>query len=211
MGLLVLHNKNMTMQSKIAALALSILAAMPFGQIARSQSGILDFRAEIAQKKVVLSWTTGKGFFCSSLVFQHSIDSVNYMDFHDYPGVCGSEQQEETYSIIHQQAVLGKWNYYRLILSNTNEDFFSKVFYVVYPDFTFFPNPAQSITTIKISDGVAKKYQLSIYDISGRRKFSITGTGTTAELNVSNWASGQYYFSLVVDKKEETGKLEVIH
>ncbi len=71
-------------------------------------------------------------------------------------------------------------------------------------DILLYPNPVNSIFTIKTS---SKNYIVTIYDITGNVLHEETVTGKTASFNLDKYAQGIYYASIETREKRITKKI----
>jgi len=79
-------------------------------------------------------------------------------------------------------------------------------------DFKIFPNHASDLVTISLLSPNATDYQLVVYDILGRLKYSKSGNLEREflyQLDISDWPVGQYMVNMMVDGKQFSRKLIV--
>jgi len=99
----------------------------------------------------------------------------------------GVDQNDELYIV-----GIGSGTLYRVVDNNLLgiEDQIQK------PEFTLFPNPAQDILEIRVSDLVDASDELSIFDITGKLIQSMILTDVQTTINLSDFRAGVYFVQL---------------
>ena len=73
-----------------------------------------------------------------------------------------------------------------------------------YLDFGYFPNPTKGVVTIKSNTTIN---EVTVYNIEGRRLFSQTINALEDNINISQFATGTYFFKAKFGDKEVNFKI----
>jgi hypothetical protein len=189
-----------------------------FFVLASFQSGaqetiILDGFSGIAQARAVqLHWVISAGQSCNGTNIERSIDTLNWEEIGDIPGICGNSSDPVPYNFTDDSPVSNTVNYYRLELGGQG---YSPVTGVPYYNFAgqghvLIPNPAREMVTLYFSASAAEKFTVSFFDIKGQLVWQDTGNGGKKELDVSQLPDGNYIFVIYrKGKKNESGKIMI--
>lgn len=67
-----------------------------------------------------------------------------------------------------------------------------------YLDYSYYPNPANSIVTISSKDIISN---VRVYNVEGRLLYSGDINNLTTQVDISNYASGTYFFNMNIDNQ----------
>ncbi len=94
---------------------------------------------------------------------------------------------------VHLSTVSWTINHSTLSIIDTQENRFKVV---------ISPNPAQDIVQISLSDLFNSKFDLTVYDVSGKVIYQSEFNESTIEFSTSEWSSGQYILKFTLDSGE---------
>jgi hypothetical protein len=153
---------------KIKLLLLFVLSChLGFAQ----QDSIFSFfNAQQENNKVVVFLTIKGGVQCSGLQVQRSTDSINFIQVHEFPGICGSPGANESYVWVDDFPVRNTINYYRLEIGNLGivSDLRSVFFQYFESDkLLITPNPCEDCT-VRFPNDKREKVQIQIFSYDGQ-------------------------------------------
>ena len=110
------------------------------------------------------------GIQCSGLQVQRSIDSINFIQVYEFPGVCGSPGADESYVWVDDFPVKNARNYYRLEIGNLGivSDHKSVFFQYFEGDkLLITPNPCEDCS-VRFPNDKREKVQIQLFSIDGK-------------------------------------------
>jgi len=162
---------------------------------------------------VLVNFTIFKGITCTGVQIERSTDNVNFTEIHEFAGVCGAINTEESYTFLDENPISNKLSWYRLDLGSIG--LYSKTLSVVFINYTdegviVFPNPCSSNCTIYFSNPNEREFQLLFFDRMGKLVMDQTTTSDRWEMGSKQFSPGIYYFQIINDGDEKhSGKLVV--
>jgi hypothetical protein len=153
---------------KIKLLILFVLS-FHFG-FAQQDSIFSFFNIRQENNKVVVFITINGGIQCSGLQVQRSTDSINFIQVHEFPGICGSPGADESYVWIDDFPVRNTINYYRLEIGNLGiiSDIRSVFFQYFESDkLLITPNPCEDCT-VRFPNDQREKVRIQLFSIDGK-------------------------------------------
>ena len=156
------------------------------------------FKAEkTSDNKVNLVWRTESETNCDSFMVQRSEDGKNFNSIASLKGN-GTTQENHNYFITDTEPAIGE-NYYRLMQKNYNGSYSLSEIYRVNINslqIGFYPNPVINEMNIKLP--TSGKTEITIYNTSGIKisSQSIFAIANSAEINLSNISSGEYFINI---------------
>lgn len=119
---------------------------------------------------MVVFLTIKGGVQCSGLQVQRSTDSINFIQVHEFPGICGSPGANESYVWVDDFPVRNTINYYRLEIGNLGivSDLRSVFFQYFESDkLLITPNPCEDCT-VRFPNDKREKVQIQIFSYDGQ-------------------------------------------
>lgn len=178
---------------------------------------LTSFTGTAMQDGVLLNWTTATELNNQGFEIERTIDAQNWQKIGFVPGF-GTTTERHLYSFIDDVIDNGTY-YYRLKQVDFNGSFtYSEIVEVdiTQPlEFTLeqnYPNPFNPSTEIKYQIPVAGFVSLKIYDVLGNEVSNLVNEEKPAgsyneEINLVNFPSGVYFYTLQAGKFIETRKM----
>ena len=180
----------------------------------KSQSGYLSvFTAQQINDSVLLSITVNAGNLCNGLDIQRSTDAINYISIGDIQGICGSPNDDVSYTFIDKSPVFNKIIYYRV---NTPGYGYSQVASILLRKFSSFdyflyPNPASVYFNLEFENNDRSSCDISIHNTSGNIVYKTTTNEKIVRVDTKKLDAGVYLFSVLKNnQKQITGKFLVL-
>lgn len=172
------------------------LFSVLFLQKVWSQAAVIRYEAMYNQSSILHSWVTAKGSVCADLVIQASSDLVQFNEIYRYGGICGSSDEELSYSWTQPEPQPGQW-FFRIVENGTlYSDTLNVRVFNQTQQLQVFPNPTQRISQIVLPNAwQAKAVLFSLYSADGRRLTVNIDSQQDLKLDVSNLTSGIYILS----------------
>ncbi len=172
-----------------------ILAFSLCGSLKAQPLLIENFTGTQFHNSIVLNFTLVKGNTCFDTEIQRSTDGVNFIVINTIAGICGSTQENISYSITDNSPVANSYNYYRINLRSLG---FSDIIKVRYIDFSasnalVIYNSQQQLSTLFYKNPSAKKIEFEILNQHGM--VIQKGNSNISEWNISTsaWPRGLYF------------------
>lgn len=74
-------------------------------------------------------------------------------------------------------------------------------------DISLSPNPAKDYVELQLNSDNANKTQVTVYDVAGRKYYSMVFTGNSTKLDISQWAPGIYLCRVVNNEGTGVGRI----
>ncbi|MBL0342812.1 MAG: T9SS type A sorting domain-containing protein [Bacteroidetes bacterium] len=180
---------------------------------AQSDTIFRSFTVAPVSEGVLINFTVFKGISCTGVQIERSIDNSNFTEIHEFAGVCGAINTEESYSFLDENPVKNRLSFYRLDLGSLG--LYSESRSVGFIDFskdgfTVFPNPCSSNCVIYFSNPNQNNLQILLFDRIGKLILEEETTAEKWELFSPALSSGIYFFKINKDAVEKhSGKLVV--
>ena len=163
-----------------------------------AQNAVLtEFTADQVGEKVLIAFTFSKGNTCNDTQIQRANSLLQFSTIGTIPGICGSNDKEESYTFVDSFPMHGETNFYRISLSTLGLS--DTIWLDVKPasdnGIIVFPNPATE--TVGIAFPEIPGAVLYVYDRLGRVIYSENADARNATINVSRWQTGSYFVSLL--------------
>lgn len=148
---------------------------------------------------VLVSWTVKSGSLCNGTTVYRTSENGNDQQVAYIEGICGSDIEDKSYSVVDANPVLNANNTY-YIQFGFGEYSEEKTIYVRYLDpavLYLSPNPAGSSVTIEWNDEYHENYSVTILNAQGQTVHSETDVfGNSLQLPVVDFPSGTYLVSV---------------
>ncbi len=173
------------------------LFSVLFLQMAWSQAAVIRYEAIYNQSSILHSWVTGKGSVCADLVIQASSDLVQFNEIYRYGGICGSSDEELSYSWTQAEPQPGPW-FFRIVENGTlYSDTVNVMVFNQTQQLQVFPNPTQRSTQLVLPKTWNLNEVLFSLHASDGRSFPVKiGVQSDLRLDVSELADGFYMLSV---------------
>lgn len=200
----------------IFSVSLLILAWVTINPtFARAQTDTIfrSFSASPVNDGVLINFTVFKGITCTGVQIERSTDNVNFIPIHEFAGVCGAINTEESYSFLDENPINNKFSYYRLDLGLIG--LYSETLEVKFINYTengvtVFPNPCLSYCTIYFSNPNKSEFQLLFFDRMGKLVRNEVTTSDRWDYDGNQFSSGIYFFQIINNGAvKHSGKLVV--
>src|SRR6188768_2748435 len=89
---------------------------------------VVSFELFQVNTTVSTKFTLRAGGTCYGYKILHSLDSINFSEVVDYPGICGSSGSDEYFSDVHQTPAMNQFNFYKVQLSTFETSEIKKIF-----------------------------------------------------------------------------------
>lgn len=172
------------------------LCVLLSGWVGAQNAVLTEFTADQVGEKVLIAFTFSKGNTCNDTQIQRANHSMQFQTIGSIPGVCGSNDKEESYSFVDSFPLYGETNFYRIWLSTLGVS--DTIALDVKPasdnGIIVFPNPATDLVGIafpEIPDAI-----IQVHDRLGRAVFSQAAVGRNLEVSLGSWQAGSYFVSL---------------
>lgn len=166
------------------------------GICVNAQSRIAYFSATPLTDSVRINLSISAGFGCSGFHVRRGSDSVNLNAIYVYPGLCGNTSYAESYKYLDQSPNKTTPNYYQIHIPPNDYSQILKVDMAAnFSNLLIYPQPAEDVLNISISNKLNFYYEIHIYDRFGRKKgFGSGNADNKISLNVSGFPEGVYVF-----------------
>ncbi len=170
----------------------SWLATSATGQ----DSMLSNFKAELFNGNVLLSWTIKEGNTCNGTTIYRSTDSLNFVEIGDIQGVCGNLGIPTNYTFVDYQPEQNKKNYYRLDLGGIEISPIVSIEVIDISNQGFYlrPNPIVDQGRLFFSNSLNQEHRIWIYDALGRIRLSITTMENYIDIKANELSNGYFYF-----------------
>lgn len=178
---------------KIFFLVLAVFSLMSYSQ------RIQNFHTFLGGTNVGIRFTITKGPQCSGYTIYHSLDSINYIQIYDYPGVCGDMNVNQEISYTHSSPAFNQVNYYRVELVPFESSPVSRIYVTdqVRSSMLVYPNPVtqtSDLLSLKFFNASNIRVIGFLFNQYGKplRELDIKSNLDRAETPVYDLANGLY-------------------
>lgn len=166
-------------------------------------SHIKSITAQEFNKRILVSWTTEAGYYCSDIHILYGDDSTNLGTIGRYPGICG-DATEKSYHFWIDSVILNKPSYVKIwvdllgfskivsltIYGNNNQNLF------------IFPHPANQNSTIVFPENThLQENKLFIYTLEGQEIYNTTITESSMAISSFNLPTGIYIYQFFIENR----------
>jgi hypothetical protein len=174
-------------------------------------SGVLairltSFTGTKSNGKVLLNWKTASETNNKAFEVQRSTDGVNWQMIGSVPGAMHSSTERQ-YHFTDNMPAAGK-NYYRLLQKDIDGRFsYSGIVIIeIFGDhFQVLNTPVRGVYQLLVQS--AKAVELSLYDASGRKAWSLKAANGIYKLDLSSQPSGIYLLQVRMKDEVRTQKI----
>lgn len=169
----------------------------------KADDPIVNFKAEIFNKSVVLNWEVVQGNTCFGLYIQRSTDGVNFSTIGIIPGICGSTQETIPYSFTDPSPVKNQINYYRINLGNVLPTFSIQIDFIDLSDnnYKIKPNPIVSEAELFFNNTSAEELMIFFFNSSGVFVKEVKTIADSYRIYSSDFDKGVHYFFIYSNSK----------
>jgi hypothetical protein len=157
------------------------------------------FHARQTDDGILITFTIRSGITCSGVRILRGANEFNFEEIHEFIGVCGSVNTEESYAFTDQSPFKNRYNYYKLDLGSLGLSSSTiAIHFIDYgkDDFIVFPNPAVESGTIHFENFNGDIHQFIFYDIKGRAVHSGETSGNRIDISSRTIGRGNFYFRI---------------
>lgn len=151
-------------------------------------------------KKALIRWTMDAGSTCLDFVVERSADNLNFQEVYFYPGVCGDEEEEVSYSWIDPSPIQFTTSYYRLKLDQIEFSLVSELILssrLGGKEILSYPNPSNGAFTIEFLNPKRQAFTISVFSPHGIKIFEEKETsGNFRDFNLPELERGVYYINV---------------
>ncbi len=192
-----------SLQNNVVAIEIQSINSLPIE--------LLSFNAKPASGNIQLDWSTESETNNNYFTIQRSKDGINFEEVLRIRGARNSTRLLQ-YKAIDYHSYAGI-SYYRLKQTDFNGKFtYSNLVGVDFEkllDFTIYPNPFSTSTTITINDTTQiNNCELRMYSVLGKEVLSTVINKQTTIFETSGLSSGIYFYKISSDNKTiQSGRL----
>lgn len=178
----------MMLRSSFLSILFSLLCSKAF-----TQATVIRYDAFVEPAGIIHSWTTGKGSTCADLAIQSSNDNVTYAEIYRYGGICGSSEEELSYSWSQTSPDPGTW-FFRIVENGTiYSDTISVNIVKQKAALQILPNPVSRIARILLPQGWnPNEVIFTLHSMDGKRFEPQILLSAEMQIDVSNLTTGIY-------------------
>jgi hypothetical protein len=150
--------------------------------------------AEKQNGQSVLRWSTASEQNTKDFVIQHSLNTTDWSILSTIPAA-GNSTTTRNYSYVHQNPLKGNnYNYYRILQRDLDDKFsYSKIVSIVFnepgADLQVYPNPAEDVVTVFISE----EQEVSLLNAAGALVWKSKLPAGKSQLPLEKFSSGLYF------------------
>jgi len=150
--------------------------------------------AEKQNGQSVLRWSTASEQNTKDFVVQHSLNTTDWSALSTIPAA-GNSTTTRNYSYVHQNPLKGiNYNYYRILQRDLDDKFsYSKIVSIVFnepgADLQVYPNPAEDVVTVFISE----EQEVSLLNAAGALVWKSKLPAGRTQLPLVKFSSGLYF------------------
>lgn len=190
---------------KLIFFSLSVFHIACYGQAADSY--LSSFFTVVQENNVQVNWVTKAGFSCEDIIIEISSDTKNFETFYVWPGTCGGEHREESYTYLMRGLKTGN-GYVRLNLGLYGKSSFDSFF--IEPkvqSVLIYPHPAGPQSIMLINNIENEPVKCSFYNQYGLQLLpSIEFKDNKIDLNNFPFGPGVYFYRLETAGRLFSGK-----
>lgn len=110
---------------------------------------IINFNLYNVNGSVDVRFTISKGTPCNGYKIWHSVDSLNFVQVFEDPGICGSNTEDVTKSFLHSGLSPNLTHYYKVELIGTEISPIKRIYLenALLPKLLIYPNPITNFST----------------------------------------------------------------
>jgi len=141
-----------------------------------------------------LRWSTASEQNTKDFVVQHSLNTTDWSALSTIPAA-GNSTTTRNYSYVHQNPLKGiNYNYYRILQRDLDDKFsYSKIVSIVFnepgADLQVYPNPAEDVVTVFISE----EQEVSLLNAAGALVWKSKLPAGRTQLPLVKFSSGLYF------------------
>jgi hypothetical protein len=182
-----------------------ILLAIQNVSFAQQDTIFRSFSVTQAEKGVLISFTIKGGITCSGVKVERSTDKLKFDEIHEFAGVCGAINTDESYVFTDSNPVINQIAWYRLDLGSLG--WYSALVDVKYIEYnsggiTIFPNPCNENCTVYFSNNTLVEHELVVFNALGKLILSDKINGESASFSTYGLPHGIYFLRLYKNEEE---------
>lgn len=189
-----------------AFLFLIFIVSFNSASIGQNEEVIGNYSASLFNGKVLLSWTIAKGYTCSGIKIERSLDTSNFIEIGSLEGVCGSTAHATNYSFTDTAPIIGQTNYYRLYLVGVgySKTLAMNVYDLSNDNYLLYPNPVTDMAILRFDNPQSLKFDLKVLNSMGKEMYETSTNLDYILMDVTDLVSGTYFFFLVSENSLTT-------
>ncbi|MCE3227581.1 MAG: hypothetical protein K0S32_2132 [Bacteroidetes bacterium] len=160
---------------------------------------IQNFNVFSAGQSVGIRFTVTKGPQCNGYTIYHSLDSVNFNQIYNYPGICGDMNSNQDYTYTHTTPALNQPNFYKIDLFPIEVSEIKRIHVGEnqLPSILVYPNPVvgvYDILNLKVFNVNNANLVGAIYNQFGKpvKYIDVFTQGDLATSYISEFGNGLY-------------------
>jgi hypothetical protein len=193
---------------------LLFLLVLPVAAGAQTDTLFKSFTVAQTSQGVLIQFTIRGGVTCSGVKIERATDTAHFSAIHEFIGVCGNLNYDESYSYTDTDPVLNTWSQYRLELGSLG--LFSSLRHIRYLEygsdgFVVFPNPCNSNCAVYFTNTTNVEHEAALFDTDGKKVFESKVDGSQWNPETSGLPPGLYLYRISRDKEVRfSGKLLIL-
>ncbi|MFT4522835.1 MAG: hypothetical protein ACI8ZN_001787 [Bacteroidia bacterium] len=166
---------------------------------AQVEEYLVRFDVQSSQNKVLITFTTSKGFTCEDVIIEHGTDTNSLTPIHTFLGICGARETEESYAFVFENPTLNATNFFRINLGvyGLSDAVSLRLLGGLANQPRVIPNPISSSSSIYWSNSNAELCEVYILNKHGIELGRLTTSGSTAGINNFDIDVAGMYFVFV--------------
>lgn len=125
------------------------------------------------QSQVLVRFSLSPGQACPGYEILHSTDSINYQQIYNYAGICGNQNNTESFNFTHGSPGIEMLNYYKVSIPGFETSPVHRIFVTQQtpkPNLMVYPNPVftQDAIRLRYFNYVGNKLEGYIYNQHGK-------------------------------------------
>ena len=177
------------------------------------QPYLSDFNISEVEGNVVVTWTTRAGFTCEDIHVLYGTDSNALSAVYTYPGICGSDTSEKSYTFIMREPDVNRDIFFQIDLGvfGKSQILHLRITQIGTSGSLVYPNPASALSTLLFDNPNVDVAEITVYSKTGSRLRTYTTRDKSVMLDeFSLHLSGIYYYTILVDGRTLRGKFVLL-
>jgi hypothetical protein len=158
---------------------------------------------------VVLRWVIHGGNTCQGMKIYRGENETEKLKIDQISGICGSTDSDEQYTFVDSNAVVNAFNYYTIEFGTQGISDPESIFFEQFGEdgLLVLTDPFNDQARVLFTNSDHASAVFRVVDRSGRVMNEMVSSSQEIIVNMSGWKDGLYYFQLIVNEEQKSGKL----